>query len=139
MRFSSRKRDRHARLVRDGDRPAGGASGYRRFDTPRELLDTPRELRRAASSLKPFAGLPRSGEATVDARAWLDVALETLASASAMIRDAAATGSADATALAPDDLERLGLLLFSIDQNLRFAAHACELARESLAPPEDQP
>jgi len=52
-----------------------------------------------------------------------------------MIRDAAASEFDDA-ARSDDEreqLEQLGRLLFAMDQNLRFAAQACQLSREALA------
>ena len=108
-------------------RPHNGAE-IRLFDASRHLLGAARQLERAS-------GAPRSIGATDVSMRALRETLESLANASLMIRDAAAAefDHAEASDDEREQAEQLGRALFAVDQNLRFAAHACRLSRESLA------
>ena len=122
------ERQIRARTQAAGDwRPEDQAEA-RLFDASRQVFGAARRLERAS-------GAPRSAGATDVALRSLQDAFTSMANASLMMRDAAAL-EFEGNARSDDELEQLaqlGRLLFAVDQNLRFAAHACGLGREALA------
>jgi hypothetical protein len=122
------ERDLRQSMELAGDWRPHNRAETRLFDASRHVLGAARQLERAS-------GAPRSAGATDVSMRALREALESLANASLMIRDAAAA-EFDGAARSEDEreqVEELGRALFAIDQNLRFAAHACGLSREALA------
>lgn len=128
MTTQSVARDRRQRMQLAGDwRPHDDAE-TQLFDASRQMLNSARRLERAS-------GAPRSAGATDVSLGSLRAAFESLANASLMIRDAAAVEFEEAARSDEEreQLERLGGLLFAVDQNLHFAADACQLSRVALA------
>lgn len=122
------ERDLRQRIELAGDWRPHDEAETRLFDASRQVLGASRQLERAS-------GTPRSAGATDVSLRSVQAALESLANASLMIADAAAA-EFDELAESSDEreqLEQLGLLLFGVDQNLRFAARGCRLSREALA------
>jgi hypothetical protein len=122
------ERDLRERMELAGDWRPHNQAETRLFDASRHVLG-------AARQLEQTSGAPRSAGATDVSLRALREAFESLANASLMIRDAAGRelDHAERSEDERDKLEQLGRALFAVDQNLRFAAHACRLGREALA------
>ena len=122
------ERDLRQSMELAGDWRPQDRAETRLFDASRHLLGAARQLERAS-------GAPRSAGAIDVSLHALREAFESLANASLMIRDAAGRelDHAERSDEERDKLEQLERALFAVDQNLRFAAHACRLGREALA------
>jgi hypothetical protein len=101
---------------------------HRLFSSCCELLEAARQLERDASAR-------RSEGASAATLGCLGDAFESLANTSLMLRDGIDPDPNPPTQSGAGDNQgaQLGQLLFAIDQNLRFAAHAAGLGRETLA------
>ena len=99
------------------------------------LFDHCFELAEAARDLERVAGADRSAGATAASLGCATSAFESLANAMLKMRGVVLRELSTTTAAGsePADAEQLGRLLYAIDQNLRFAAHAADLGRQAAA------
>ena len=100
------------------------------------LFDRCFEVAEAARELETVAGVGGSSGASAAALGCLTSAFESLANSMLALRGVALRELPDTPApdaLGPGPREQVSRLLFTIDQNMRFAAHAADLARESAA------
>ena len=105
------------------------------------LFDRCFELAEAARELETVAGAPGSGGAAAASLGCLTSTFESLANAMLAIRGTALRELPDTPPPdtgGPGSGEQLSRLLFAIDQNMRFAAHAADLARQSAAQALDE-
>lgn len=98
------------------------------------LFDHCFELAEAARDLERVAGADGSSGATAASLGCATSAFESLANAmlkmrGVVLRELSTTAHADGSE--PAEAEQLGRLLYAIDQNLRFAAHAADLGRQA--------
>lgn len=117
-----RHRERHER-----------ARGWQPQDiAENRLFDACCEVLESARGLEQMAGAPKSARATMPSVGCLSAALESLANASLMMRQAAT----DAHSPAREQLEGgdVGERLLAASLNLRLAARACELEDGSATP-----
>lgn len=109
------------------------------------LFDHSFELAEVARDLERVAGANGSAGATAASLGCATSAFESLANAMLKMRGVVLrelSPTADGNGHEPAEAEQLGRLLYAIDQNLRFAAHAADLGRQAaadIAPAEAQP
>jgi hypothetical protein len=100
-----------------------------------ELFDKAFDLAESALALDRVAGTRKSGRATAAAMGAISSALGSQATAVLRIRSLAdyelgkiASGNGEV-----GELEKLGRILHAVEQNLRFAQEAADLARQAAA------
>jgi hypothetical protein len=84
----------------------------------------------AAQELERVAGAAGTGDAVPGALGFATSAFESLANSMLMMRGVVLRELRGAQGSTAPEAERLARLLFAIDQNLRFAAHAADLGRD---------
>lgn len=136
MKLNQRRKarfERRLRLAGDWKPRTADAAENAIFDRCFELAEAARELERVADAEGSAGALAASmGCATS--------AFESLANAMLKLRGVALRELSDASEMTsePSDAQRLGRLLFTIDQNMRFAAQAADLARQNAAQALDE-
>lgn len=94
-------------------------------------------LAEAAQELERVAGAEGAGGAVPSALGCVTSAFESLANSMLMMRGLVLREQGEGEGSSPE-AERLARLLFAIDQNLRFAAHASDLGRRGAGPEPDR-
>lgn len=105
------------------------------------LFDRCFEIAEAARELEAVAGAGGSSGASAAALGCLTSAFESLANSMLALRGVALRELPQTPAsdeLGPGPRDQVARLLFTIDQNMRFAAHAADLARESASQALDE-
>ena len=99
------------------------------------LFDRCFELAESARDLEEVAGATGGSGAVAASLGCATSAFESVANAMLAMRGVVLRElpNPEAGAEGAGDREQLGRLLFAIDQNMRFAAHAADLARQSAA------
>ena len=135
MKISGSKFDRRAarierRLQLVGDWKPREASG-----AEHAVFDRSFAVAEAARGLEEVAGSARSTGSAAASMGCLTSGFESLANAMLAMRGVVLREMSDcpSDAEGPGNVEQLGRLLFAIDQNMRFAAHAADLARQAAA------
>lgn len=128
MSIERRKRriERRRLLAGEWQPRAAGRSENALFDRCFELAESARDLERVA-------GAKGSAAATAASLGCATSAFESMANAVLKMRGVVLRelDCADSDGGEPSEVEQLGRLLYAIDQNLRFAAHAADLGRQA--------
>jgi hypothetical protein len=127
MNFTERQRriERRQRLAGEWRSPAQDRAENGLFNACFELAEAARDLERFP--------LASSTSAAAASLGCISSALESQANAMLRLREAALRELPADPRERDGHVEQLGRLLFAIDQNLRFAAEASDLARERAA------